>query len=270
MLTPSVVSTPVSASSPRLVQGVGTGTTSRTSPPAPAPTPSSPTPRQVSNFAPLPVRRRRNPASPTLAFDLFTELDEHRGQYSGGTDATIYAFPKYLIATIGALVERIVSLSPTISKPGDSIITSMLVKRGCEIIAESRDVQGLIGAKARFYGLGEDVVDDDINELSSYFTRFEVSIPDISGAGVQSKHNLRMPEAIKGAMIALASDLSVSHSEVCKIAIVAALKEQSGDESLSMRNLDSIDAALKVFSRRVKVRSKCLEAILASLEEERE
>lgn len=278
MLTPLVVSSrPTSqlAAAPTLSRSA----VSQDRPEPPNEPPSRPAARPAPNvvvggFAPLPVRRRRAPGGPCstsggLAFDLFAELDDNRGAYQGGADVTIYAVPRYLEATISALAERVVALVPTLTRPGDSTLTCMLVKRGCELIAGDERVRALVGAKARFHGLGEEVSDDEVNELVGYVSRFEVSIPDLSGAGVIPKRNLRMPESIKSSMMALASDLGASSSEVCKIAIIAGLREQAdADDALGVRNLDALDAALTIFAKRVKVRGKCIEAILTSLEEE--
>lgn len=191
-------------------------------------------------------------------FDLLHELRDHKDDYTGIEFLSLYNFPSYLRTNLDRARARV----ETLTKPGLGVAISCCTGYGLASIYSNEHVKAFTQIKKSF-DLTQDTGGDayDIEELSSWFHRFEVSTPNPNMSGIK-KQTIPLSDPIKRSLLSLKSELGCEASPLCILAVTITLSIQP---TTLIQHREMMKETVEVFYRRLERRVRVAEAFLQTL-----
>lgn len=191
-------------------------------------------------------------------FDLLKELQQNKDDYTGAEFLSLYNFPSYLRTNLDRARARV----EAVTKPGLGVAISCCTGYGLASIYSNEYVKTFLQIKNTF-DLIQDTGGDayDLEELSSWFHRFEVSTPNPNMSGIK-KQTIPLSDPIKRSLLSLKSELGCEASPLCIMAVTITLSIQP---TTLIQHRDMMLETINIFYRRLERRVRVAEAFLQTL-----
>lgn len=195
------------------------------------------------------------------AFDVIAELSTNRDAYTGGEAFALCQFP----ATLRTCADRLRQAVPASKKPGLSPTIACCISNGVMVIASHEDIRSLLSVKSRLDSVSDAADAGLVEEIGTWFTRFPLGVDNSSLSSVY-RQNISLPEDVKSPACDLSSELGVSASALCTMAVMVTLATQP---AMLPTHHERLNRTVDAFFRRVRIRSKAavvlLEVVLEAL-----
>ncbi len=211
----------------------------------------------LSNVVQMPERQS---AAITTDFDVITELEQNRDQYTGPERFDLCEIPNYLFICLDRIRARVT----TTPKPSHSATIACCMSFGLESISTNREIQTLLKLKSRLH-MTEGVEAGSVNEVASWFRNFSLGIPDWTMSGVR-RQVATVPAAIMMEAHDLADEIGTSAPILAMLAVISTLSTQP---SMLDEHREMLTETISMFLKRIHQRNEMAEMMQKFLEERR-
>jgi hypothetical protein len=207
----------------------------------------------------LHMRPRRGsllPNSFSSQYDIKKALQTNAKSFVGREWVTLRSFPCYLKICIQQFRREICLSSGR--PPGINTIITCCLHNGLRLVAEHGQVKRLQDLKSDLYGIRDEKLILEVEELHFWFENFHAGL----SSGAVERKTISMPMDIKDELATAAGDLGMYMGDILVLSVMLSLRAQD-DTVAAYRS--RIDSTVVEFFRRVRVRITMAESMLETM-----